>query len=333
MVTFGNRTTRRQVGKSTNVDEGIEQGPLTFFGDVSGAESSRPLEKLPTRRRTKPLVMIGAAVAIVVVVSFVVIGGSGPGAKDAAAQVMLGARTTLAKDTVKFAIHGSISDNTQSIPITGSGVANLSSNTESVSLAFDANYTAIQETVVADGPSTYERILENGHNLIGRVLPGKAWLEGPENKASAGGLGLSSSDILGQLQVYAQRGNSVIPLGPSTINGQAVAGYQVTLSPKTINAAVKRLEAQGGASAAAVKTFLQNDGSINDPVIKLWMGTNHLLVSEEADVSVSAGGTSENTELTMDFSDYGLPVSISAPPPSAVTSLKVFEAATNHRTF
>ena len=100
-----------------------------------------------------------------------------------------------------------------------------------------------------------------------------------------------------------------------------------------MNAAVKRLEAQGGASAAAVKTFLQNDGSINAPVIKLWMGTNNLLVSEEADVSLSEGSTSENTEMTINFSDYGLPVSISAPAPSAVTSLKVFEAATNHRTF
>jgi hypothetical protein len=313
------------------VDDGIEQEPLTFVGDVAGAEPSPPLA--PKRGRTKPLVMIGAAVAIIVVVSFVVIGASGPGAKDAAAQVMLGARTTLARDTVKFTIHGSISDNSQSIPITGSGVANLSSNTESVSLSFDANYTSIRETVVADGPSSYERILENGHNVISRVLPGKTWVQGPENKASAAGLGLSSSDILGQLQVYAQRGNSVIPLGPSTINGQAVAGYQVTLSQKSINAAIKRLEAQGGASAAAVKTFLQNDGSINAPVIKLWMGTNHLLVSEEADVSLSTGGTSENTDMTLDFSDYGLPVSISAPAPNAVTSLKVFEAATNHRNF
>jgi hypothetical protein len=315
------------------VDEGIEQEHLTFFGDVAGAESSPSLEISPKRGRTKPLVMIGAAVAIIVVVSFVVIGASGPGASDASAQVMLGARTTLAKDTVKFTIHGSISDNNQSIPITGSGVANLSSNTESVSLAFDANYTSIRETVVADGPSSYERILENGHNLISRVLPDKAWLEGPENKVSAEGLGISSSDILGQLQVYAQHGNSVVPLGPSTINGQAVAGYQVTLSQKSMNAAVKRLESQGGASAAAVKTFLQNDGSISAPVIKLWMGTSHLLVSEEADVSLSAGGTSENTEMTMDFSDYGLPVSISVPAPSAVTSLKVFEAATDHRTF
>jgi hypothetical protein len=333
MVTFGNRTTRRQVGKSTNVDEGIEKEPLTFFEDVAGAESSRPLEKLPTRRRTKPLVMIGAAIAIIVVVSLVVIGAGGPGSTDAAAQVMLGARTTLAKDTVKLTIHGSISDNGQSVPITGSGLADLSSNTESVSLAFDANYTAVQETVLVNGPSTYERIIENGHNLISRVLPGKAWMQGPENEAKAGGLGISSSNVLAQLQIFAQQGNSVIPLGPSTINGQAVAGYQVTLSQKSIHAAYQRLEAQGGASAAAVKTFLQNDGSISTPVIKLWMGTNHLLVSEEFDVSLSAGGTSVITEMTMDFSDYGLPVSISAPAPNEVTSLKVFEAATNHRSF
>ena len=43
---------------------------------------------------------------------------------------------------------------------------------------------------MADGPSTYEQILENGHNLISRVLPGKAWMEGPENKVSAEGLGI-----------------------------------------------------------------------------------------------------------------------------------------------
>src|SRR5580704_6540375 len=151
MVTFQSRATWRRIGKATNVDNGIERHPLTFYGDVTGADSPASVDELPKRGSLKRWSMIAAALAIVVVVSFVVIGGSGPGAKDAAAQVMLGARTTLAKDTVKFTIHGSISDNTQSIPITGSGVANLSSNTESVSLAFDANYTAIRETVVADG--------------------------------------------------------------------------------------------------------------------------------------------------------------------------------------
>jgi hypothetical protein len=314
------------------VDDGIEKEPLTFFGDATGVESSSALPKLPTSRRTKRMTMIGAAVAIVVVVSFVVIGGSGPGSKDAAAQVMLGARRTLAKNTVKMTIRGSFSGNGQTIPITGSGVANLSSNTESVSLSFNANYTAVQETVLRNGTATYERIVENGHNLVSRVLPGRQWIQGPVDKSAAGGLGVTSSNILGQLQVFAQQGNSVVPLGPSTINGENVAGYQVTISQKSIDAAYKRVEAQGGATAEAVKSFLQN-GSIGTPVIKLWLGTNHLLVSEEVQLSLSTGGTSVNADMTVDFSNYGLPVSISVPASTVVTTLSKFETAADHRRF
>jgi hypothetical protein len=329
MVTFGSRTTQRKVGKNTNVDNGIDNEPLTFFGNVTGADHPSTGDKLSKRGPMRRWSMIGAALTVIVVVTFVVIGGSGPGSRDAAAQVMLGARTTLDKNTVKMTISGSFSSGGQTIPITGSGSADLSSDTESVTMSFDANYTAIAETFVAHGSSTYEQIMENSHNLISRVLPGKQWIQGPNRGTSAGGLGLETSNILGQLQIFAQQGNSVVAIGPSTINGESVAGYQVTLSQKSMNAAYKRVEDQSRATAAAVKAYLQSV-SFNDTVIKLWISKSHLLVSEDVDISLSTGGTAVSGDLTMDFSNYGSPVSITVPPPSDVSSVSKFEAATNH---
>ncbi|MGB8195730.1 MAG: hypothetical protein WCF25_01825, partial [Acidimicrobiales bacterium] len=183
--------------------------------------------------------------------------------------------------------------------------------------------------VLVHGTSSYEQILENDHNLVSRVMPGKVWIQGPERQSAQGSLGIGSSNIVGQLQILAQQGNAVVALAPSTINGESVYGYQVTISQHSISAAYKRLEAQGGAMAQAVKAFLQS-GSISGPVIKLWLNADHLLVSENVDLSISTGGDAASGDMTVDFSDYGRPVSISVPAPNAVTTFSAFEAAANH---
>jgi hypothetical protein len=90
----------------------------------------------------------------------------------------------------------------------------------------------------------------------------------PLGAASTAGLSAGTPNVLGQLQILSAQGNTVVPLGASTINGTSVTGYQVTITQKALTAAYKRAEAQGGAQAQAVKSFLKS-ASINAPVIKV----------------------------------------------------------------
>jgi hypothetical protein len=278
--------------------------------------------KEQARRTRRNILVASAAVVLTLVLTLVAIGASGPGSKDAAAQVELGARTTLAKNTVAIQISGSFTVDGRTVPITGSGAADLSSHLEDLSMSFAANGTSIEETLLADGNAADMQITENGQNEIETVLPGKDWVQLPLDSSSDSG----STNILSQLQVLTHQGNTVTSLGSSTINGASVTGYQVTIGKKAMAAAYKKAVADGGADASVLENELKNI-TIKPPTISLWIGSNNLLAREEVALSIGTAGTSVAGDMTMDFSDYGVPVSVSVPASSDVASYDDFLAA------
>jgi hypothetical protein len=292
-------------------------GLMRAFAQV--AEANREVGRKKKRR----MLTIASALALVLVVSLIVIGVSGPGANDAAAQVELGARTTLAAHSAALNISGSLTVNGQSMPVTGSGYADLSTGLVDATLSFSANGTSLSETELADGTNLYMQIVGNGKNEVSQLLPGKTWVELPVRSASSSGVGTGATNIMSQLQVLTQQGNTVTSLGASTINDVAVTGYQVTFSPTAIAAAMKRVERQSGASSQMVKTIMQVFEK-DPPVVKLWLDANHLLRREEASISISAAGSSASVDVTMDFTNYGTPISVTIPPASQVGSYKDF---------
>ena len=277
-----------------------------------------------SRRKRRTLLVASAAVMLTLVLTLVGIGASGPGSKDAAAQVELGARTTLAENTVAMQVSGSFTVDGQTVPVSGSGAADLSSHLENLTMSFNANGTLIDETVLADGDVADMQIVANGHNEISTVLPGKDWVQLPLSSSS--GLGSGSTNILSQLQVLSRQGNTVTSLGPSTIDGNAVTGYQVTIGKKAMAAAYQKAEAQGGAEAGVLKNELKSL-TIKPPTISLWIGSDHLLQREEVAMSIGAAGTTVSGDVTIDLSDYGVPVSVSVPASSDVASYDDFLAA------
>jgi hypothetical protein len=305
------------------------QGEAT---DPSGAVPRHGQEEaaqLDVHRRTRRRVLTGCAVAaIVVVASVVVIGSGGPGSGDASAQVELGARTTLAEQTTALTINGSFTSNGLTIPISGSGFVDLPSHLSSITQNISANGTAVQETLLTDGAANYLMMELNGQNEVSQLLPGKTWVQVPAGKSVSAGISSGSTSIIGELQALTQKGNVVSPLGPSTINGEAVTGYQVTITQDAIASAVKRLEAQGGAEAQALRQ-LGKDLSIKPVVLKLWLGPDHLLRREESSVSMSLLGTTIAGGETIDFSNYGGPVAVEIPAASDVASYSDFLAAAN----
>jgi hypothetical protein len=166
----------------------------------------------------------------------------------------------------------------------------------------------------------------NNQNQITRYIPGKQWVQLPIGATQSSGLGASAPNILNYLQLLTQQGNSVSPLGISTINGESVTGFQVTITKQAIAAELKRAEAQGGAVAQAVEQGLKVI-SLSPPVIKLWLNNDHLLVREEELTSETTDGASASGDLIVNFSHYGTSSTITAPAAGTVASYQAFLAA------
>ena len=303
---------------ATPLETRIEDPMVAYAQAVSEQHDGR-------RRTRRRRITMAAGLALVLAVSLVVIGVSGPGSTDAAAQVELGARTTLAAQTAALTISGSITANGESIPVTGSGYANLSTDLEDVTLSFSDAGTALNETELTDGTNLYMQISENGQNVISQLLPGKDWLSLPLTTNSSE-LGSGAPNILTQLQVLTQQGNTVVPLGSSTINGVNVTGYQVTFSQSAMSAAANRVKGLTGAESQAVQAVVK-DFTKNPPVLKVWLDANHLLQREEVSISMSASGGAVAADVIIDFSDYGTPITVSVPAASDVGSYSDFLTA------
>ncbi|MGD0691770.1 MAG: hypothetical protein ABSA22_05465 [Acidimicrobiales bacterium] len=307
---------------SASSDESMtDEVETDAVGGIGGADVRIPVNG----RKRRPMVLIAAAVAVVLAVSLIAIGVSGPGSKGAAAEVILGARTTLAKNSVDLTLSGTMSADGQTIPIGGSGFADRATGLESLTITFSDENIPIQETALTDQSGAYMQIVENNQNQITRYLPGKQWVQIPGASQSTE-LNATTPNVLDQLQVLTQEGNTVVSLGDSTINGETVVGYQVTITQKAMTAAIKRVEAQGGATAQALEASLKVI-SLNPPVVKLWLSSDHLLVREEALISVSSGGATASGDIFINFSNYGGSSTISAPATGTVASFKEFLTA------
>jgi hypothetical protein len=293
------------------------------FFDYANSVTEHDLSR---RRKRRAFATTGIVTVIVLVIAIVVVGGGGPGSSDAAAQVIRGARTTLAEDTADLQITGSFSANGQSVPVSGSGYADLSSGLETMTTSFDSSGTTLQETVLQNGGAMYMQVMQNNQNSITQLLPGKSWVQLPDTESTPSGLGAGTSNILAQLQLLASRGNTVVSLGSSTMNGQSVSGYQVTITRKAMSNEIKQAEAKGGVAASAMKAALKNF-SLNPLVLDVWLGTNDLVQSEKIVLSGSEGGVPIAGDLDIVFSNYGSPVTVSIPAANQIVSYSAFLSA------
>ncbi len=288
------------------------------------------MAQLPSRNRrgSRRLALSVVGGAVVLTASLVLgIGASGPGSKSAAALVQLGARATLSQGSVQLKLSGSVVASGQTIPLTGSGAANLSSRLDELDVAFSASGTAVQESMVSDGSNIYMSFKENGNDLISQLMPGKHWVGISMGTSPSANLGTSTPNILSQLQMLTQQGNVVVALGGSTIDGQAVTGYQVTIGRKAMVAASKRMLALSGASAQSEQTILKSISTTSPPVLKIWIGADNLLRRESVSVDATSLGAPVSTNMVVDFVNYGAPVSVAIPATNDVGSYSAFLAA------
>ena len=284
-------------------------------GEMPASGAGWPVGPSPTRRSRRPVALLASVVAIVViVVGAETIFGS---TESASAKVVDAATSTLNDGTAHLTI--SLTGNSAGTSVTGTGSGDID---------FTDNALHVQMTVGADGQRVPIQAVYQGGKIyesipgLNTVVPGKSWvsidlsslgnLEAQD--PSAGGLGSNPSVTL---QMLAQQGNTVVPLGPSTVDGVAVDGYSVTVNPARAEQELKKAKLPAWMQQAVAGL------QVHDIVLKVYVDKAGLLRAFSTQVSetTDAAGSVAFGE-TLDFSDYGHPVTVTAPPASQVEGLQ-----------
>jgi hypothetical protein len=268
--------------------QGASAGEGAHTGE--GGSTEKP-KRTGTRRALRALsVVLGAAV--VASGSFVIVGRH----SDANAAVVAAVNSAMADQSADISLTGSGSAAGSSFSITGSGSIDFTQNAVQVSIDVADGAQHVSEQVVYDNKVIYVNL----GSAVGQVLPGKSWvsLSLSQLSSTSGVSSLGSGDNLGSdpaaaLQTLRQEGNAATDLGPSTIDGASVEGYSVHITNPDLD----------------YKVYVNGAGQ---------------LVRLTNDVHATAAGQSVHEADTVDFSNYGAPVSVTPPPAVQVAPFQSF---------
>jgi len=283
--------------------------------DLPYPEVTAPESDTPKRRSRRPL---AAAMGIVVVI-LLVVGG-----------VVVFGHTESASATVVNAVNSTLSNGTAHVTLsmTGHAAGTSVDATGTGGIDFTNNALALQVKVSADGQQEPISEIYLGGVIyesipgLSTIAPGKSWvsidlsaLQSAEAQSpSTAGLG-NNPDVM--LKMLAQQGNTVVPLGPSTVDGVAVNGYSVTVNPTSVAQQLKKanLPAWMQKSVAGLK--------VHDLTLKVFIDNSGLLRSFETQITESTTAAGSVTfDESLGFSDYGRPVTVTAPPTGEVESFQ-----------
>ena len=238
--------------------------------------------------------------------------------------------------------------------LTGSGSVDLSRDVGQMTASIPAlsTYTSglaggsVQ--VVSDGSNVYVQV-----PALSTLTGGKSWFEtsmagtGSKSGTSGGSLSLSAlTDPVKALAMLGSLGAPVTKVGAVQLDGTPTTEHKTTISGAEL---VAELEHNGHGSSpstgAAVKALHQL-GLVSVPVTA-WVGQDGYVrqVSVAIDLShatlggllgglfsstsATATGAGSVLVLTVGFSRYGSPVSVTVPPPSDVTNLDGIMSSVN----
>jgi hypothetical protein len=155
---------------------------------------------------------------------------------------------------------------------------------------------------------------------ISQLASGKSWVSTPLGTDS---ITPGSSNPGSMLQLLASQGNTVIPLGPSTIEGTPVRGYDVVISTSDFSRELSRLNLPVSLDQQMQAVF----GSAGLRMTVYVSDANGLIRQVGFTMNLSVDGSTVSAVETENITNYGVPVTINAPPASQVLNLQQFEAA------
>jgi hypothetical protein len=208
----------------------------------------------------------------------------------------------------------------QYLTAVGLGTASFTANALQMTITYNGPVSSLDGhlTELVSGGSLYVSTSQ-----IAQLSPGKTWVDIPlKNEAEAAeSLGPTVGSPSNVVRALSSTGNAVSRLGPSQVNGVATQGYHVTLT-KTGIASLLRKEDIKGAEAQSMEQLF----STGSTSYRVWIDHHGNLRRVGFSSSLSGSTGSTVTILgTVDFSDYGSPVTINPPPSWQVETLQQFE--------
>jgi hypothetical protein len=265
---------------------------------------------------------------VALVLALLVAGGVGillvSNKTDADAAVVNAVTSALNDRTASLTVGGSVDVAGISIPITGTGSTDFSQNAMQIQISVGGS--AIGTALTENAVYLDKVIYINMGDLVGRVLPGKSWLSLDLSQLSTHGstspLGVGGStltnDPMAILKILGQDGNTATALGPSTINGDPVEGYAVTVNEAAVRAQLDH---------ASSPLWMQHALALvsdSHAAYKIYVNNAGLLDRMSTELSLAVSGQTVTEGISMDFSRYGLPVSITAPSDARVAPFAGF---------
>lgn len=234
------------------------------------------------------------------------------------------ARTTLAAHTADITVSGTVEASGQATTLNGTGQIDLDHGAMALDVHGAAAGQPLEEKEVLTNGNLYMALTVAGKNL-GQILGGKEWLRMPLRQSQSADL--AGSNPISSLATLEQQGSRVQSLGTETIDGVPCNGYAVTPSKQAMIAGAKQEYAALGLSASQAQQELNLIQGMSPPTMKLWIDANGLVRRMSVSLSITVatgtatGNAAESGDVVMDFSNYGAPVTVSAPPASDTSNL------------
>jgi hypothetical protein len=270
-----------------------------------------PREQRPPHRRTIRSLLSVAGVLTVAAVILPIVGTT---ATADAAEVVSAAKLTEAQHTAHLELSGSVSADGQTIPISGSGSSDFTQPATSLTMDMSADGQSVSISEIFVGGTLYEQVPG-----ISTIEPGKSWVSADiaaMEKSGSSSSPLSNADPAEMLALLQQKGYSVTSLGSSTVNGVDVTGYEVQITDANIKSQLQNLPSWLKQSASSM--------SFSGMKLDVYIDGANEIRRTSVNAQVTVSGHSASMDLNLDYSDYGDPVSVSAPPADQVVDLQQF---------
>jgi hypothetical protein len=272
-------------------------------------------DRLVPRTKRARIGFTAACVVVVLVIAGVVVGPFG--SKSDADAVVINAVTSAFNDkTAHLNLNETVNVAGHSLTIGGTGSIDFSQNAAQITLNGSIEGQSINESVIYLGGVVYVQVPE-----IATVVPGKSWVSLETSSLGSGqaqGLTQTGGNPAATLRLLALDGNTVSSLGTSTVDGQSVQGYAVTFNQAALQSELAKANLPSWMSSVVSQLTVNNDST------DVYINSAGDLVRESQSVALSVGKLALSATVAADLSDYGAPVSITAPPADQVIPFSQF---------
>jgi hypothetical protein len=217
-------------------------------------------------------------------------GGGGAGTPVNGDPLGVAVRNTLAQGSEKVTLKGTVDLSGQKVSIDGDGAFNRSGGTLHLHLDLPTvGTTTVDELVVGKAIWIHS-------SLLAASLHGKHWLRIKGSTALGFNVGVFAGVTPTTALSVLQQHGKLTALGTDTLNGVSTTHYHVVLGMTNQNTRYNSADA--------------------------WVDGQNLIRRVKLDFSAniaSTGGTNADTVVTIDYSDFGTAVTVTAPAPSDVS--------------